>query len=314
MTNSNLKDRVNALLDSKQITQAELAKRIGYTSAAISTYKRGAYAADESAIEQALTEFFAVWDAREDLQTEALTYGRRDSYIPIASSEATYRLIKYAQIERKLVVIYGDTGVGKTKAAYKFADDNPASTVYIASSPSCRSLRATLKQLARELRLPVRQTADMATAIREKMQNEGKTLIIDEAQFLTVSVVDEISRWVDPDPVTGDPRMAIALIGNDGVLEKFDGRKDERRNQNRGRMCLPLELRSAKTTADDVRKLFPALTERGETKELELLLAVSRGVTGIRAAVEIYNSAINAGKIDYDTMLGFARSKQALAV
>lgn len=310
--NTELRDRVNRLLESKQITQAELAKRIGYTSAAISTYKRGAYAADETAIEQALTEFFTLWDAQEDLREASLNYGRRDSYIPITASESTYRLIKYAQIERKLVVIYGDTGVGKTKAAYKFVDDNPTGTVYITSSPSCRSLRATLKQLARELRLPVRPTADMAAAIKEKLQSEGKLLIIDEAQFLTVSVVDEISRWVDPDPGTGESRMAIALIGNDGVLEKFDGRKDERCNQNRGRMCLPLEVRSAKATMEDVRRLFPVLADRGETKELELLLAVARSVTGVRAAVEIYNSAINAGKVDRDTLLNFARQKRAL--
>ena len=309
-----LRQRLLELLGSGSMTQAELARQIGYTAAAISQYKSGGYPSDVSKIQQALREFFVKRDTREDIRTAALAYGCRRNYIRTATSEDAYKLMRYAQIEKKLVVIYGDTGIGKTKAAYKFADDNPSSVVYITSSPSSRSLRSTLKLLARELRLPITRTDDLAYAVRKKLQDEDKTLIIDEAQCLTVSVVDEITRWVDPDQDTGEGRMSIVLIGNDGVLEKFNGQKDERRYQNMGRACLSLELRSSRIGMEDVRKLFPVLAEQDAKKELELLLAVSRSVTGVRAAVEVYNSAVNAGKVDCDTMASFARQKKAIAV
>lgn len=310
----NLRQRVLKLLASGEITQAELARKIGYASAAISLYKNGNYGADAGKLEQSLREYFDRNDVRKETRTPVLTYGRRDNYIPTTASTSAYKLIRYAQIEKKLVVIYGDTGVGKTKAAYKFADDNPNNTVYITSSPSAKTLRSTLKMIAREIRLPVCRTDDLAYNVRQKLQDGEKTLIIDEAQNLTVSVVNEISRWVDPDPITGEAKMAIVLIGNDGVLEKFDGTRDERRNQNLGRMCLNMEIRSIKTTKEDVRQLFPALAESGMDKELDLLFAVSRGITGIRAAVEIYNSAVNAGRVDYDTLYRFAARKKAVAI
>lgn len=312
--NEQLRQRVLQLLDSGAITQAAFAKKIGYTPAAISQYKNGKYDADATAIEQAITEFFERQEAREEIKTAALAYGRRDNYIPISTSERAYKMIRYAQLKRELVVIYGDTGVGKTKAAYRFVDDHPSNTVYVMSAPSSRSLRSTLKMIARELRLPICQTADLAMNIKEKLQREEKTLIIDEAQNLTVSVVDEISRWVDPDQTTGNGRMAIVLIGNDGILEKFNGEKDRRRDQNNGRMDQPLELRTTCTTMDDIRQLFPLLAERDMKKELELLLAVARSATGVRAAVKVYNSAVDAGKVDYDTMYAFASRKRAIAI
>ncbi len=313
--NEQIRQRVLQLLSSGAITQADFAKRIGYTPAAVSQYKNGKYdAANPERLEQAITEFFERQEAREEIKAAALTYGRRDNYIPISTSESVYKLIRYAQLERKLVVVYGDTGVGKTKAAYKFADDNPANTVYVSSAPSSRSLRSTLKMIARELRIPVCQTADLARNIKEKLQDGEKTLIIDEAQNLTVSVVDEISRWIDPDQTTGDSRMTIVLIGNDGVLEKFDGQKDKRRDQNSGRMCTSLELRTERTTMEDVRKLFPALASREMNRELEFLLAIARGVTGVRAAVEIYNASVSAGRIDYDSLYNFAVRKRAFSL
>lgn len=313
--NETLRQRVLQLLDSGEITQAAFAKKIGYTPAAVSQYKNGKYEAKSTDnIEQAIAEFFEREQAREEIKNAALAYGRRDNYIPISTSEMAYKQMRLAQLKRELTVIYGDTGVGKTKAAYCFVDDHPTNTVYVMSAPSSRSLRSTLKMIARELRLPICQTADLAVNIKEKLQREEKTLIIDEAQNLTVSVVDEISRWVDPDQATGEGRMAIVLIGNDGILEKFNGDKDRRRDQNNGRLYKPLELRTNFTTMDDIRKLFPALADQEMKKELEFLLAVARGVTGVRAAVKIYNSAVDAGKIDYDTLYSFAARKQAIAI
>jgi len=41
------------------------------------------------------------------------------------------KLIRYCQIEKGMVIIHGDAGIGKTKGAEKFVRENPAASVYI---------------------------------------------------------------------------------------------------------------------------------------------------------------------------------------
>jgi len=311
---SALQERLTRCLKSGVITQVDLAKRIGRTSSALSQYKNSRYDnGDVEALERDLREYFQRADERAEAAAQAIEYGRIRGYVPTHTSEDVYKTIRYCQIEKRLVLVYGDTGVGKTMAAMKFCEDNPAGTVYIEAAPSTSSLRGTLRAIADEMKLSTKMPiGDLSKAVRNKLADSEKTLIIDEAQNLSIPLLNEITRWTDPDRCTGEPRIAIVLIGNDGLWEKFDGEIDERRWQMRGRMLFRRICRTTAATMDDIRKLFPVLQERGMQKEMELLLAIARGKTGTRSAIMAYNNTVKSQDLSYDSLYNAARVNDAV--
>ncbi|MFQ8732073.1 MAG: AAA family ATPase [Enterocloster bolteae] len=107
------------------------------------------------------------------------------------------------------MVIDGDAGIGKTKAAAKFLQDNPSTTVYLKAAPSTGTLRSLLKMIGRTLKLPENQrTEDLSLAIQDKLKETDKIIIIDEAQNLKFMALEEIRGWVDEDPLTGSRESA----------------------------------------------------------------------------------------------------------
>lgn len=136
-------------------------------------------------------------------------------------------MIRYCQLEKGIVVIDGDAGIGKTKAAAKFLQDNPSTTVYLKAAPSTGTLRSLLKMIGRALKLPENQrTEDLSLAIQDKLKETDKIIIIDEAQNLKFMALEEIRGWVDEDPLTGKPGIGIVLIGNVEVYNKMLGRQE----------------------------------------------------------------------------------------
>lgn len=83
-------------------------------------------------------------------------------------------MIRYCQLEKGIVVIDGDAGIGKTKAAAKFLQDNPSTTVYLKAAPSTGTLRSLLKMIGRALKLPENQrTEDLSLANPGQAEGDG---------------------------------------------------------------------------------------------------------------------------------------------
>lgn len=75
-------------------------------------------------------------------------------YIPTTISEEAYKLIRYCQLEKGIVVIDGDAGIGKTKAAAKFLQDNPSTTVYVKATPSTWLNKKPFKDDCKDIKTP----------------------------------------------------------------------------------------------------------------------------------------------------------------
>lgn len=156
-----------------------------------------------------MREYFQRADERAEAAAQAIEYGRIRGYVPTHTSEDVYKTIRYCQIEKRLVLVYGDTGVGKTMAAMKFCEDNPAGTVYIEAAPSTSSLRGTLRAIADEMKLSTKMPiGDLSKAVRNKLADSEKTLIIDEAQNLSIPLLNEITAG----PTPTDARANLVLL------------------------------------------------------------------------------------------------------
>lgn len=296
--NIELQEKLERYLEAEGLSQAKAAPILGISAAVLSQYRRSVYdKGDIAEVEKKLEEFFRIKEeqAANSRKAEPFKAGRTgQAYVPTSISEAAYKLIRYCQLEKGIVVIDGDAGIGKTKAAAKFLQDNPTTTLYLKAAPSTGTLRSLLKMIARALKLPENQrTEDLSFSIQEKLKDTDKILIIDEAQNIKFSALEEISRWTDEDMFTGRPGIGIVLIGNVEVYNKMLSRQEAIFAQQFNRTRLHSRYRTTDILREDVEKLFPALKEKGLEKEIDYLYSISRSKWGIRGMVNVFNNAVN---------------------
>lgn len=180
--NSALQARVEQFLKDKGISQAKAAPMMGISQTALSQYRRSMYDnGDIAALESKLEEFFRTQEEQQASTEKAMPYRPTQDYIPTSISEDVCKLIRYCQIEKGMVIIHGDAGIGKTKGAEKFVRENPAASVYIQATPSIGTLGNLLKVVARALKVPEsRNKLDLMLSIREKLEGTNKVIIIED--------------------------------------------------------------------------------------------------------------------------------------
>lgn len=198
-----LQDRVERFLKEESLSQAKAAPIMGVSQAALSQYRNSKYdKGDIEGLEKKLEEFFRIKDEKKANDRKAENFNSKPSqdYIPTSISDGAYKSIRYCQLEKGIVVIDGDAGIGKTKAAAKFYKDNPNTTVYVKASPSTSSTRSLLKMIAKALSMPDNlRTEDLSSAIQEKLRQTDKVIIIDVdwLSFFLVCFFSDGKKWVD---------------------------------------------------------------------------------------------------------------------
>lgn len=304
--NAELQARATRFMSEKGLSQAKAAPMMGISQTALSQWRRSIYDnGNIDEVESKLAEFFCAQDELDASLEKALPFKPVQDYIPTSISEDIVKLIRYCQLERGMVVIHGDAGIGKTKGAEKFAKENPSSTIYIQVTPSSGTLNSILRLLARELKVPAsRCNLDLMLDIREKLDGTNKIIIIDEAQHLKLSALEEIRTLSDPNTITGQTGTGIVLIGNTEVYSRMVGKQEARFAQLFSRIKMNRYYNTRKVSVDDVRRLFPLL----DKKELDFLLGISHSKWGIRGSVNVYNNAVNNENISYNGLYSMART------
>jgi hypothetical protein len=317
--NTELQARVEKYLKDNNLSQAKAAPIMGLSQAVLSGYRNSNYdKGDINAVEKKLEEFFRIQDEKKENAIKAEVFQGRandDDYIRTSISEGAYKSIRYCQLEKGIVVIDGDAGIGKTKAAAKFYKDNPNTTVYVKASPSTSSTRSLLKMIAKTLSIPDNlRTEDLSAAIQDKLRRTDKVIIIDEAQNLKFLALEEIRGWVDEDIMTGKPGIGIVLIGNVEVYNKMLGKQEAIFAQQFNRTRLHSRYRTQDITKADVEMFFPVLKEKGMLKEIDYLYSISHSKWGIRGMVNVFNNAVNNENITFEGLEKIANTMGILFV
>ena len=150
--NEALLQRVEEYLASSGLSQNKMAQAVGLSQTALSNWRRKIYNGDPAYVEGKLKEYFETQAAREAVEEQAAPYLSDTGYVPTTVSEDIYKGIKFAQLERGMVVLHGDAGIGKTEGARKFLHDYPHNTVFITATPTTGSLNCIndLKMLRKQ--------------------------------------------------------------------------------------------------------------------------------------------------------------------
>lgn len=305
--NKALQARVSEYLEQNGVSQNQFAGEVGISGTAISQWRRGSYPGDPKAVESKLEEFFSTYDARQTVQQQAAAYEPITCYVPTTISEDVYKGIRFAQLERGLVVLHGDAGIGKTEAAKKFRADFPHNTILVTMTPSTGTLGGTIRTLAGALGINGRcSRMDQLLAIRRKLAGSNRVVIVDEAQHLRIPALEELRALTDADSVTGEPGTGVCLIGNTEVYDRMKGRQQAQFAQLFSRIRLNRNYLTSRVARQDIETLFPRLVADGKDRELNFLHDVARGPWGIRGAVTIYNNSILNKDVSYNGLYSMA--------
>lgn len=213
------KERLENYMKESGISQARIAPLMGVSMTALSQYRNGKYKGDVKAVEAKIDEYLNTVEAQQEIKEKTQEYKGSEDYIPISISEDIYKMIKYAQLNGGIAIAHGDAGIGKTKAAQKFVRENPTQAIYLEMSPVAGTLTNMLRMLARALKLPQSSNKfELVMDIRDKLEGTNKVIIIDEAQHLKLSALEQIRTLADPNSITGTKGVGIVLIGNTGSL------------------------------------------------------------------------------------------------
>ena len=211
--NAELQAKVEAYMKETGVSQAKLAPMMNLSGAVLSQYRRSVYdKGDVEDVERKIREFFQIKEEQAENAKKTEPFNAVRGYVATSISESIYKMIRYCQLEKGIVVIDGDAGIGKTKAATKFLRDNPATAIYISTTPSTSSVRSLLRMIARALKISENQrTEDLSISIRERLRSADNVLIIDEATDT-------------PEKIIHDTRLSAASIFDCGMFidEKGD--------------------------------------------------------------------------------------------
>ena len=302
-----LQERVREYMKNTGISQNKLAPRVGVSSASLSNYLRNKMEGSVEGIENRLREFLQQESEAAAAQVQAAPYNLDETYKPTSISEDVYQSIRYAQINRTLVMLHGDAGAGKTKAAVKYYRDNPQSTIYIRLDPSMSGLAGVGELLGAALDLPaVSSSKQMWQAIRARLRGTNKVIIVDEAQLLKRAPMDELRILPDEDEVNEVPGNGVVLIGNSELYERV--KKGKITTQAYTRIGLQRAYSTMRLTNEDIKLLFPMFAGEDRTKELKLIASVCRSQHSIRTAKHIVKNAIRNEDISYEGLRAAAAS------
>lgn len=323
MFNAELQAKIAQYLEDEKkkgvggVTQIQVGRQLGFTNGSpVSSYIKGDYKGDVLNLEAGLREFFRNLEEKDEHEAQSASIEFSYEYVPTTVSQKVYNAIRYCHLVKGIVAVIGESGIGKTMAAEKYAMEHPTSCVYLEVSHSNSSVRNFLRSLCRELGLADNGSVyDMRLAAQSRLIGMNKVLILDEAQNLPFNTIEEIRNWSERKKMSTVEGVGIVLMGNGDVEKRMNDDKKCARQRNRRRFTVRCE--TADTTIDDVRQLFPMFAAPEQKRELDFIFKVCRSDLGIRGAVYIYLGAADAQKdtglpVDLKTLVAHTRQADAL--
>jgi len=253
-------------------TQSEIAKELDISDPQLSQFLNGVYKSPHIIIPK-IEQFF-------ELKTKRKTAPEAPEYKETSISSKVYKLIEYCHIQGKIAVAYGDAGVGKTMAIKEYAKKHPEGAIVITVSPCFASITGVNDLIAEQLRIREKVARRIYSEAVAKLKRSNKVLIIDEAQHLTVRVINHLRCMSD------ESGIGIAFIGNDEIYLKMRGRGQASYAQLYSRIAYKEHIMTSSITQEDIHLLFE--DSELEKEALDMLYQISKTNYGIRGAVNVF--------------------------
>lgn len=178
------------------------------------TYNKSKYEGGNDRIAQDVYRYRQTLLAQAQLRIDAPD---KPKFFDTKASRVVMGLLTWAQRGR-IVVCVGSPGVGKTEPMIEYGE-RAANAVYI----RCRKSMKTISALCTAVLIALgnksaRGSADaLSRWVVSELKNKGALLMFDDAQHLTLDMLEEIRGWWD------EIGVGVALVGNEHISSQMEG-------------------------------------------------------------------------------------------
>ncbi len=218
-----------------------------------------------------------------------------DRYYPATCIEQTFQTASRAiQRGEGPVAIFGGTGLGKTMCCLRIAESFRRNfEVVMLSSSQLITRRALLQSLLFELRMPYRDMTEgelrltLMSRLQPSTENptDGLVLVIDEAQTLSMKLLDEI-RLLTNVVRNGIPRVRLVLCGTMRLDDCLSHPQMDSLNQRLAARCYLTPLSNLETSQYVIHKIELSGVEGSTVMTRDALDAIFRGSDGIPRLID----------------------------
>lgn len=264
---------IKEYMERKKLSQSEMAKVLGFSSGAVSSYLSGKYPSPERITEK-VAEVMAI-QGKKILEPQA------PAYVETTVSRLVMQAIGIAHMRGVVSVAYGDAGVGKTTAVNQYLKENQLA-IGITVMPTYASLTGVNELLAEALGIRERTDRKITREIVEKLRGSGRVIIVDEAQHLTIRAIEHLRSICDAS------QIGVCFVGNETIYTKLIGSHKSEFAQLYSRISMRKMVTVDTNCREDIYHIFSGYGLDEAT--LDLLYHVSRTGYGLRGAV---NAVVN---------------------
>ena len=294
-----VEEAVEALKEYKEktgLSQAKIAKKMNVSEGTISGFLSGTYKAMESIVPK-VQQLIRIEVKKEITPQEP-------SFKLTTVSNTVLNLINYCHVSGKIGIAYGDAGIGKTMAVKEYKKDHPDTATVITISPCFATMTGVNELLADELHVTEKVSRKIQKEVVNKLRGSNKVVIIDEAQHLTVRVINHLRCIAD------ESGVGMAFVGNEEIYIKMRGSGQAAYAQLYSRIADPEHLLTTDIKKDDIRLLFEDIDMPEEA--VDILYKISHTGYGVRGAVNVFlNTASAFGEI---TVSGVAQMAKKMSI
>lgn len=263
-------------------TQSQIAKELGVSDGQLSSFLSGTYKAPHTMLPK-VEQLVQISDQKEIAPKEP-------GFQRTTVSGIVMDLIAYCHIQGKIGVAYGDAGIGKTMGIREYARTHPDSAVVITISPCFATMTGVNELLAEELRIREKVSRKIQTEAIKKLRGSNRVVIVDEAQHLTVRVINHLRCIAD------ESGIGMAFIGNEEIYLKMRGSGQAAYAQLFSRIADNKHVLTSHITRDDIALVFGESGIRADA--IEILFKIARTNYGLRGAVNVFvNTAAVFGQV-----------------
>jgi len=275
-TDAGMRDKVAAMLEAREVTQAEAARQAGVSTTALNRWLNGKYEGDNAAVEAKLARWLD-----ERARQAGFLLPEAPGWVETRTAERIMAALSYGQMAADLVVVYGGAGLGKTETIHHYAEQRP--NVWVTRmSPATKSAAAALEEICETAGVNTNYSSGasrMQRALIKKLTSTRGLLVLDEAQHLAVDALETVRAIHD------SAGIGLALVGNEQVYSRLTGA---------GQSALFAQLfsrvgkrlRLTRPYVQDVETLAKAWGISGE-RELKLLRELGQTPGALRGVVKV---------------------------
>lgn len=215
------RETILSLMENRGLSQSDIARATGYSSATISTWLAGKYRGDNTKLEEAMQSL---------VERECERRQSPRHVIPFVTTTVARRVFEVARLchlDNEIGIAYGDAGLGKTRAVKEYANRNPGAILIEADMSY--TARILIGDIHKRIGLTgVGTIHGMFEDIIERLRGSDRLIIVDEAEHLPYRALELLRRIHDKAGVgvllVGMPRLIANLRGKRGEYAQLYSR------------------------------------------------------------------------------------------